>query len=507
MRSVSLCGAAIVLAFAGAFALAAAEEKLAEARRLYTEAEPFIRTACDPSLEPDVRKTARIEARRRLLPARDAYLAWQAANLKGDDEPFDEVGRQVMSHLHFINKMSGPGEARESGSKPKPDAPSAPPSPQSDDTGPRGVPRNPNPPAPETPPGPQPPSPPPPGPQPEPPAPPAPPPSPPAPDPAAKLRDDYAALLEFERRNRSNLPVVKDAFEQWLADHEDTSSKEYAAVTLRLGQIADEMERQFRTVALRGLDTVIDDTTKATPAVMARLKNLLNTKDPETRRRAAKLLGMTRSPNAAISLAQVITDADAEVAGLAQDGLVQIGGARMAEILTKRYRDAGPAQQTAALGVLRKVAAKSPIDAEAVSFHLGRFVLSNNQEIAGAALDCLATLGPAAGPGLVEALDTNLPMKLHAVMDTIVAVKYHPGAKALTNFLVRNGNFQRKAYDSIKSMGTPAVPYTIEGLKNGRTRDWTAALLRDMTGATLGSDDIKGWNAWWERNKPSPEKK
>ncbi len=496
-RSASLFGAAVVLAFAGAFALAAAEEKLAEARRLYTEAEPHIRTACDPSLEPDVRKTARIEARRRLLPARDAYLAWQAANLKGDDEPFDEVGRQVMSHLHFINKMSGPGEVRESGPKPKPDTPPAPPA---DDSGPRGVPRNPNPPAPETPPAPQPPAP-------STPPVPTPPTPPPAPDPAARLRDDYAALLEFERHNRSNLPVVKDAFEQWLADHDDTSSKEYAAVTLRLGQIADEMERQFRTVALRGLDTVIDDTTKATPAVMARLKNLLNTKDPETRRRAAKLLGLTRSPNAAISLAQVITDSDAEVAALAQEGLVQIGGARMADLLTKRYRDAGPAQQTAALGVLKKVAAKGPIDAESVSFHLGRFVLSNNQEIAGAALDCLATLGTAAGPGLVEALDSNLPLKLHAVMDTIVAVRYYPGAKALTNFLVRNGNHQRKAYDAIRSMGTEAVPYTIEGLKNGRTRDWTAALLRDMTGATLGSDDIKGWNAWWERNKPSSEKK
>jgi hypothetical protein len=501
--------AAVLLAAAGAVALAAAEEKLAEARRLYAEAEPFIRTACDPSFGQDERKTARIEARRRLLPARDAYLAWQAANLRGDDEPFDEVGKQVMSHLHFINKMSGPGEAREAAGKPRPDAPPAPPA---SDDGPRGVPRKSDPPTPPTPPTPPPGTPPAPPPAPPGPAvPPAQPPAPPSPpvaeDPSVKLRADYAELLEFERRNRSDLPVVKDAFEQWLADHEDTSSKEYTAVTLRLGQIADEMEKQFRTVALRGLDTVIDDTTKATPGLMARLKNLLNTKDPETRRRAAKLLGMTRSPNASMSLVQVLTDSDAEIAGLAQDGLVQIGGTRMAEILTKRYRDAGHPQQVAALGVLKRVAAKSPIDAESVSFHLGRFVLSNNQEVAGAALDCLATLGPAGGPGLVEALDTNVPLKLHAVIDTIVRVNYHPGAKQLTGFLVRSGGMRGKAYEAIKSMGLPAVPYTIEGLKNGRTRDWTAALLREMTGATLGSDDLKGWNAWWERNKGSSEKK
>src|SRR5688572_2345607 len=82
-----------------AIAFAAAEEKLKEARKELEASRPFLTASADRDAEQDVRKDARREARTHLLAARDAYQAWQAANTKGDDEPFDPVGKDIAGEL------------------------------------------------------------------------------------------------------------------------------------------------------------------------------------------------------------------------------------------------------------------------------------------------------------------------------------------------------------------------------------------------------------------------
>jgi hypothetical protein len=367
-----------------------------------------------------------------------------------------------------------------------------------------GVPSPPKPPKPETPPAP--------GPgsgatpgnggaPPTPPAPPAP------PDPGQQAKDDYAALVEFEKTHRSDVPALRDAFEKFLADHPDTTLPEYTKAALRLGQLTEELNATFKKVVQRdpeALDNTSDSA--ATPAVMARLRRDLNGKDPEARRNAAKLLGLTRSGAASFPLVAVLRDSDPEVAKLAAEALVQIGGTRTAQNLTKEFRDRSHDSQVIAVDVLEQIAKKGPVDARAMSPWLGRFVLSNDNQIAQRALDILVSLGQDGGPGLVDAMETRMVDKKLVIMESIGKVKYMPGAARMANCLLRGDGAdvevpRKKAMDTITSMGIHTIPYLYKALADPRTRQWTGYMLQQMTGARISSQDIAGWKEWYQANK------
>jgi HEAT repeat protein len=251
--------------------------------------------------------------------------------------------------------------------------------------------------------------------------------------------------------------------------------------------------------AVEGIDT------KATPAVMARLKRELQTRDPATRRNAARLLGLTRSGAASFALVTVLNDDDAEVAKSASEGLAAIGGTRTCENLTKQWRNSGSANQIAAVAVLEAIAKKGPVDARTASRWLGRFVCSPDVPASERAMTAITGLGAEGGPGLVEALESKVASKRLAAIDAIGSVKYVRGARRLCAFLLRGDGeevetYRARSMAAIRAIGNPAIPHLIDNLSDGRTKAWTGFLLREMTGQRISDDNPKAWREWYAAN-------
>jgi len=326
-------------------------------------------------------------------------------------------------------------------------------------------------------------------------------------DPGALARQAFAALVDWEKGNASDLPALQAAWEKFLSDHPDPALPEYTKAALRLGDVTDRMRSAYKEVTENDPDGIDNVDSKEVGMVVTRLTSDLNGKDPEARRRAARLLGDLATGLASFSLAKTLRDDDTELRTLCQQGLVKIGGPRTAYQLVKLYRDSSHENQVAALEVLQGIARKGRADARTVSRDLGRFALSNDQDVAGAAIDFLVSVGPPGGPGLVEALETRIPLKKIELIKAIGTVRYYAGAPDVAEYLLPGDHpntvaYRKAAIESLKGMGVYAVPYLIPKLRS-RQRQWAALVLRDITGEPFGFNDAKKVRAWYERNKPA----
>jgi len=463
--------AALFLLLLGAAAFAADEARLDKAKELFEQAKPLAAQAEDPDAEDKDRKAARSDALKLLKQARDEFQAWQSANGEDADDP---IGREIGKLLYWLKKMSGISDPRFT--PPPRDPPKDPPKdPPGDSPAPSGDTGKP----------------------------PAPPEPPAAPTPEQIARDDFARLQELEKTLRSDPAALKELYEQFLADHPDPALPEYTKAATRVGELQEELNATFKTVVQADPDSVAGIDTSATPAVMARLKRELASGDAEARKNAARLLGLTRSGAASYALMSALTDGDDELSRIAAESLVAIGGRRTAENLVRTYRDRNHDSQTLALGVLEQIAKKGPVDAAAMSSWIGRFGLSNDGEVSGRACAFLESLGEHGGPGLVEVLDqTRNDEKKLWVMKAIARINYYRGADKLADFLLRGDGrivgLRANAIEAIKKMGVPTTPYLINALRNGRTKDWAALVLREVTGQMYGSGDIRQWTEWWQ---------
>jgi HEAT repeat protein len=325
-------------------------------------------------------------------------------------------------------------------------------------------------------------------------------------DPAEKARSQLAAIEAFEKEHQGDLPALQHFYEKFLAENADPSLPQYATAAARLGQITDRMRTLFQNVAKRDLDSVVGGDSKAGKTVLARLTQDFSAKDADVRRRSAKLLADTRCAFATYLLAKGLDDKDPELAKTCRDGLVAIGGARTGENLVKLYRDAEKDDQMRALGVLKDVAAKSPVDAGIMAPWLGRFALAPDDETAQAAILALQQMGPAGGPGLICALDTKKTGKRIDIIRAIAHAKYYKGAAKIGTYLVTGDGAviegtRDAAISALKEMGVSTVPYLIPLLQTN-ARQYTAYVLREITGERLGFNDANEWKKWWEENKP-----
>ena len=81
-------------------------------------------------------------------------------------------------------------------------------------------------------------------------------------------------------------------------------------------------------------------------------------------------------------------------------------------------------------------------------------------------------------------------------------------ARPLSNFLLTSAESpgteecRRAAWEAIKAMGEPTVPYLFPALRNPRTRLCTGDLLREITGAAIGSGRVDDWIEWWKKKHP-----
>jgi hypothetical protein len=461
-------------AFVAATPADAVEEQLLEkARALVVEARPFVEKANDVELEMEQRRVPRKEAFKRLKDARalyDKYL--DTPGNESMEEKLDKEYVEMMVLLHGIKKDSALGELEkdsETTELPRAEgaAPTKPPAePGTGDAPPPPV-------APTAPAAP--------------------------PTDAGAAKRQLKAITDYEKDHPGDLPLLERFYTKFMADFPDVTTPEYAAAAERLGKIKDRIKSVFQSVAKRDYDTLSGGETKDERTIFGKLSQDFNSKEPDVRRRAASLMAASRCRSAAYFLARGLTDKDEILATICREGLIGIGGTYVGENLVKLYRDAAKPKQDAALEVLSEVTKKSQVDAVAVSHWIGRFVLSNESDVAEASIALLVRMGKAGGPGLMNGLDSKIPLKKVETMKALADIRYYRAATTIADRYLAPKTppaLRQAAIDALKTMGKPAVPHLISQLA-GSSGQWTAWVVREITGdksITIG--DEKGARAW-----------
>jgi hypothetical protein len=478
---------AAFLAFAVSAARAVQEELLDEARKLVLEAKPLVEKANDMDLDMEARKPPRKEAFGKLKHARELYDKYLDANPSMEDK-LDKEYVDLVAMLYWIKKDSTLGDLEKEG--PPADLPHAP------DAAP-GSPAAPDKPKPpewkdKATPG-----------------------QPdtggdakaPAPDLPERAKRQFAAIVDYQKKNPGDLPRLLEFWQKFLADFPDPSLPEYGQAVERIGKINDRMKGVLKEVGKRDPDSIPGAESKDEKAIFGRLSQDFSAKDDDVRRRAAKLMADSRARSATFFLARGLTDKDAEVARICREGLIAIGGTFAGENLVKLYRDAPKERQQLAMDVLKAITLKGAVDAVAESPHIARFALSNDDDVADGAISLLTQMGKAGGPGLVAALDTKIVEKKIKVIGALADVKYYRSATKLAERFLGTSNtdpaprLRDAAMEALKKMGVYVIPYLIPMLRSG-SGQYTAFVITKITGQPFGFNDEKKVRAWWNENKP-----
>jgi hypothetical protein len=482
----------VVAAFVGlvasfaATALAVKEDLLEKARALAIEAKPLVETANDTDLPMEQRRGPRKQAFTKLKQAREFFDAYLDAN-PSMEEKLDKEYTEIVASIFWLKKDSGLGEL-EKDDKPEAPAPATPPAAPPPDAAGGAKPA---------------------------PAPPSLGPEPPAPkgeapsDFAFRAKTKLAAISAYEKAHPGDLPYLKNCYEQFLADFSDPSLPEYATAVEKLGKVNDRLKTVLKEVAKRDPDTIKTDDSKAEKTIFGRLTSDFGSKDVETRRRAARLMAAARVRSAAHFLARGLFDKDAEVAKTCRDGLVAVGGRFVGEKLVEFYRDAPKERQQGAFDVLAEITRKGPVDAAAQAPFIGRFVLSNEPDIAMQSIVLLRNLGRVGGPGLMCGLDSKIFEKKIETMKALADARYYKSATTIADrYLCTRGppSLRTAALEALEQMGKPAIPYMVDQI-TGDSGPYVAMLLTKMTGEPFILGDARHVQRWCEQHKSECEDK
>jgi tetratricopeptide (TPR) repeat protein len=458
--------AALAVAAWSAFARGVQEELLDQARKLSQEANPFVVQANDIDSAMEERRAARREAFKRLKEAMDLYNRYLDAN-PSMEEKLDAESSQVNVLLFGIKKDSGLGELEKE--KPLEDLPGTaapPPAPEKGAVDGQAA------------------------------------------ELAERAKLALAAIVAFEKKHPADLPAQQRYLEKFLADFPDPSLPEYADAAQRLGTVTERIKKGFETVAKRSFDSLSGADTGEEKAILTRLMMDVNAQDDDVRRRAVRLMAATRTRSATYFLARGLFDKDEELARISREGLVAIGGPYSAENLVKLYRDAAVDRQRVAMEILDAVSKRSKVDAAAVSGSIGRFVLSNESDVAESAIGLLTRMGREGGAGLVVALDSRNPDKKVAVMQALASAKcYRVATKLAERYLTPSGadpapRLRAAAMAALKKMGVYVVPYLIPVMRSG-SGQYTTFTLNEITGERFTVNDEKRVRRWWNDHRPA----
>ncbi len=321
---------------------------------------------------------------------------------------------------------------------------------------------------------------------------------------ATQAREVFAALQQEEARRPADVAHLHALYEKFLFEYDDPTLPEYQKAALKLGALTDRMRVVLKEESGVDPDDFDAKDSAEVTRVVKRLSDMLRSREQEDRRRASALLGKLGSGAAGFPLAKVLFDKDEVVAKNAADGLVAIGGKRVAENLTKLYHGKSAEHQAAAVDVLSRICAKGDVDGRSVAHWLGRFVLSNDDAVSGAALTSLGSLGRAGVDGLLEGLKTKSTEKRVDVIRALGDTGFVPATRKIALYLLpgsteRAGMQRNAAFEALDKFGLPAVPYLIPMLKDGKRKVEIRNALTRLTGQRFSAARPGDWQKWWKR--------
>jgi len=154
-----------------------------------------------------------------------------------------------------------------------------------------------------------------------------------------------------------------------------------------------------------------------------------------------------------------------------------------------------------AVSILKRIGA--PAAAQA----LGGFLAPREEDAAArAALEALETMGAEGANALAAGLRACPPAMRPRVVTALGATGEERAAYALTPLLLRRPptpqlvELRGTAVEALKKLELKAIPALLQSLEAADLRQWSAHVLREITGQTFGIDRDR-WVDWWNKQR------
>jgi HEAT repeat protein len=302
------------------------------------------------------------------------------------------------------------------------------------------------------------------------------------------------------------MPGILERWQAVMTRNPDPTNALFLKAAERAGKAQAALKDVYRKLRDDDPDSIKDVDAQDVKRMVILLGREMDSKDAAVRERAAKLLGLLGSGDAAYTLVKTLrVEPEVQTAGAVAAALVAIGGRRTAEQLSGLRNDDKGA--TRAYEVVEKLAASNPVDRRIALLEMGKFVLAKDAGISKRALDALVGAGAEGAPGLLEALGTNDTDARITIIGALGRAGNHRVAGRLAGFLIGGDvpntiRTREAATAAIKALGDPGVPYLMEGLRGSTTKMYTGLILREMTGQMFSASRPGDWAAWWKRTHP-----
>jgi HEAT repeat protein len=324
----------------------------------------------------------------------------------------------------------------------------------------------------------------------------------------ANLEKASEAAKEWEDAHEADAPGVMQHWQEAMARFTDRwSQAPFLKAAGRAAKARTALKDWYRTVRAADPDSLDAPESPEGARLLIVLGRELGSQDSSLREKAARMLALLGSGEGAAPLGKALkkeTEPQTRIAMV--ESLADLGGAKGAAELASLRAEKG--LEPVGLDGLVRMAARDPVDRAIALRQVGRFALVTDEATAARAVDLLVASGPAGARGLEEALSSPVIEVRIKVMGALAATKDPRTARPMGNFLLTNAESpgaelcRKAAQDAIRSFGQAAVPFLFPALRNPRTRLCAGDLLREITGAAIGSGRADDWIEWWKGRHP-----
>jgi hypothetical protein len=326
--------------------------------------------------------------------------------------------------------------------------------------------------------------------------------------PPASLEQAVLAAEGWERDHEADAPGVMQRWHEAMARFMDRWSQEtWIRAAERAGAARNSLKDLYRNLREADPDSLESPESPEVTRLLIVLGRELSSQDSALREKAARVLALVGAGEATVALGKAVRqEIEPQTRNAMIAALADLGGHRGAKELASLKSQKGFEKE--GFDGLVRMSGRNALDRSIALRQIGGFAQSSDEATANRAVDHLIAAGPSGARGLEEALGCPVVTVRLRVMEALAATKDPRTARPLANFLVNNpeSDGAKKSLEgarkAILSLGEPAVPHLFPALRNPRTRLVTGDLLREITGAQIGTGNVADWVEWWKKKHP-----